>query len=70
MIIESDVICTSVNLYAIIICTDSQQYTCVNVSFWLVHVLYAIGYMCSDCSMCIYVDTSKLCKNIISLLVS
>ena len=49
MIIRAGVICTSVHLYMIIMCTDG-------VSGYV--SMYAIGIKCSDCCMPIYVDIS------------
>ena len=44
-------ICTSLHLYTIIILQMAYWYICVYVSFWSLHVCYAIGYICIGCSM-------------------
>ena len=64
MIIKSGAACTSVYLYKIFILQMVQWYIFVHVCYWLVDVLYAIGNMFGNCSMCVYVDASKLQINI------
>ena len=50
MISKSGALCTDIHLYSIIILQMIQQYICISVCYWLLHVWQIIQCMCINCS--------------------